>query len=86
MKINRKMIRNVLFAGIATAGLASLSAQAYGPLYVFDYETGTPWRWDVTEPVNVWVDGGNFASGTVRIYDYSLPTCSDPDWICYTDL
>ena len=48
---------------VATAGLASFSAQAYGPLYIFDYASGTPWRWDVTEPVDVWVDGGNFASG-----------------------
>ena len=89
MKTDRKFIRNVLCAGIATAGLASFSAQAYGPLYVFDYETGTPWRWDVTEPVDVWVDGGNFASGTVSIYVSTPETCNaEGGWDCghYEDL
>ena len=87
MKTDHKIIRNVLFAGIATAGLASFSAQAYGPLYVFDYESGTPWRWDVTEPVDVWVDGGNFASGTVRLRNPDLPTCNaEGGWQCYEEI
>jgi hypothetical protein len=87
MKTDRRFIRNVLCAGIATAGFTSFSAQAYGPLYVFDYESGTPWRWDVTEPVDVWVDGGNFASGTVRLRNPDLPTCNaEGGWQCYEDV
>jgi len=87
MKTDRKILKNVLAAGIAAAGMTSFAAQAYGPLYIWDYASGTPYRWDVTTPVLVYVDGGNFASGTVRMYDYSLPTCNDAGgWICYEDL
>ena len=87
MKNNRKFLRNSLSAAVAVAGLASFSAHAYGPLYVFDYADGTPYRWDVTEPVPVYTDGGNFASGTVRLRDSNLPTCNaEGGWQCYYDL
>ena len=87
MKNNRRFLKNTLAAAVAVAGLTSLTAQAYGPLYVHDYATGTPYRWDVTDPVKVWTDGGNFASGTVRFYDYSLPTCNEEGgYICYEDV
>ncbi len=82
MKTN-KLIKNTLAAGIAAAGLASLTAHAYGPLYIYDYSDGTPYRWDVTEPVQVWVDGGNFASGTVTLYVSTPETCNaDDGWQC----
>ena len=87
MKNNRKFLRNSLSAAVAVAGLASFSAHAYGPLYVFDYADATPYRWDVTEPVQVYTDGGNFASGTVRLRDSNLPTCNaEGGWQCYYDL
>ena len=86
MKTN-KLIKNTLAAGIAAAGLVSLTAHAYGPLYIFDYASGTPYRWDVTEPVSVWTDGGNFASGTVTLYNGDLDTCNaEGGWQCYEDL
>ena len=82
MKTN-KLIKNTLAASIAAAGLASLTAHAYGPLYIYDYSDGTPYRWDVTEPVQVWVDGGNFASGTVTLYVSTPETCNaDDGWQC----
>ena len=87
MKNNRKFLKNSLSAAVAVAGLASFSAHAYGPLYVFDYADATPYRWDVTEPVQVYTDGGNFASGTVRLRDSNLPTCNaEGGRQCYYDL
>jgi len=89
MKTDRKLLRNVLAAGIAAAGMTSFAAQAYGPLYIYDYATATPYRWDVSEPVPVWTDGGNFASGTVTIYVPTPETCNaDDGWQCgyYEDL
>ena len=86
MKIN-KLMKKSLAAGIAVAGMTSIAAQAYGPLYIFDYSDGTPYRWDVTEPVQVYTDGGNFASGTVTLRDSNLPTCNaEGGWQCYYDL
>jgi hypothetical protein len=86
MKTN-KLLKKSMAAGIAIAGLTSIAAQAYGPLYIFDYTDGTPYRWDVTEPVQVYTDGGNFASGTVTLYDSNLPTCNaEGGWQCYYDL
>jgi hypothetical protein len=65
------------------AGLASFAALAYGPLYIHDYATGTPYRWDVTGPVQVYTDGGNFASGTVSLYVSTPETCNAADgWQC----
>ena len=79
----RKFLKHSLAAGLAAAGLASLTAHAYGPLYIFDYETGTPYRWDVSEPVQVYTDGGNFASGTVTLYVSTPETCNaDDGWQC----
>ncbi len=87
MKSNRKFLKNSLAAAVMAAGVASFAAHAYGPLYVFDYASGTPYRWDVTEPVQVYTDGGNFASGTVRLRDSSLPTCNaEGGWVCNYDL
>jgi len=83
MKSNHKFLKNSLAGMIAAAGLASFSAQAYGPLYIHDYATGTPYRWDVTEPVQVYTDGGNFASGTVLIWVETPETCNEADgWQC----
>lgn len=81
------LIKKVLVAGLATAGLFSLTAQAYGPLYIFDYGDGTPYRWDVSTPIPVYTDGGNFASGTVRLYNPDLDTCnSEGGWQCFEDV
>ena len=86
MKIN-KLLKKSLATGIAVAGLTSIAAQAYGPLYIFDYTNGTPYHWDVSEPVKVYTDGGNFASGTVRLRDSNLPTCNaEGGWQCYYNL
>jgi hypothetical protein len=87
MKTNRKFLKNVLAGGIAAAGLMSISAQAYGPLYIHDYATGTPYRWDVSEPVPVYTDGGNFASGTVWLWVSTPETCNaEGGWQCgYND-
>ena len=49
MKTN-KLLKKSLIAGIAVAGLTSIAAQAYGPLYIFDYTDGTPYRWDERSP------------------------------------
>ena len=58
--------KSTLLKGLCAAVLlAGSTAQAYGPLYIHDYETGTPYRWDVSEPVEVWTDGGNYASGVL---------------------
>ncbi len=64
------------------ATLSFSAAHAYGPLFIFDYEGGTPYRWDVSQPVPVYTDGGNFASGTVSVY---VPeTCNaENGWVCY---
>jgi len=83
MKTNRKFLKNVLAAGIIAAGMTSIVAQANGPLYVWDYESGTPYRWDVSSPVQVWTDGGNFASGTVSIWVETPETCNEENgWQC----
>ena len=85
--MNNRLLKKSLAAAIAAMGLASFSVQAYGPLYIHDYASGTPYRWDVTEPVQVWTDGGNFASGTVRLYNGDLDTCnSEGGWQCYEDV
>lgn len=87
MKNNQRILKKVLAAGIAVAGLTSIAAHAYGPLYIHDYSTGTPYRWDVTEPVQVYTDGGNFASGTVWLYNPDLETCnSEGGWQCNEEL
>ena len=76
-------LKKSLIAGIAVAGLTGLTAQAYGPLYIFDYASGTPYSWDVTEPVQVFTDGGNFASGTVLVWVDTPETCNEADgWQC----
>ena len=82
MRTNKSLI-NVLRAGIAAAMFASSMAFAYGPLYIHDYATGTPYRWDVTTPVPVYTDGGNFASGTVYLWVDTPETCNEADgWQC----
>jgi len=87
MRNNHKFLKNSLAAAVMAAGVASFAAHAYGPLYVFDYASGTPYHWDVTEPVQVYTDGGNFASGTVSLYDNTLPTCNaEGGWVCNYDL
>jgi hypothetical protein len=89
MKTKRKFLKNVLAAGIVAAGMTSIAAQAYGPLYVWDYVSGTPYRWDVSNPVPVWTDGGNFASGTVSLWVETPETCNEENgWQCgyYEDL
>ena len=86
MKSNHKFLKNSMAAAVMAAGMASFAVHAYGPLYVYDYASGTPYRWDVTQPVQVYTDGGNFASGTVRFYDSSLPTCNaEGGWVCFYD-
>ena len=83
MKSNHRFMKKALVAAVASAALTSVTAQAYGPLYVWDYETGTPYRWDVSEPVQVWTDGGNYASGTVWVYVETPETCNaDDGWQC----
>ncbi|MGA9574479.1 MAG: hypothetical protein WBS20_11090, partial [Lysobacterales bacterium] len=83
MKSNSKFLKNSILAGMAVAGLTSVAAQAYGPLYIFDYATGTPYRWDVTTPVQVYTDGGNFASGSVYNWVETPETCNEAgDWQC----
>ncbi len=87
MKTDHRILKRAIAASIACAGMASLTAQAYGPLYIFDYEAGTPYRWDVSSPVPVYTDGGNFASGTVRLRNSDLPTCnSEGGWVCYENV
>jgi hypothetical protein len=77
--ISRRTPVIVLAAGL----LAGPAVYANGPLYIFDYETGTPYRWDVTTPVPVWTDGGHFASGTVTIWVDTPETCNEEDgWNC----
>ncbi len=50
--------RNTLAVAVAVAaGLFSASAQAGGPLYMF--EPGVPYRWDVTSPVQAYTDLGD---------------------------
>ncbi len=81
--MKNNFLKKSLAAGIAVAGLTSIAAQAYGPLYIFDYATGTPYRWDVSNPVPVYTDGGNFASGTVSLYVDTPETCNEADgWNC----
>jgi hypothetical protein len=88
MKSNRKTLKKALAASIAAAsiavaGLMGTAAQAYGPLYIHDYATATPYRWDVTDPVAVWTDGGNFASGTIFVWVSTPDTCNEDDgWQC----
>lgn len=83
MKNKHNLLKNMLAVGVATAGLVSLTANAYGPLYIHDYTTGSPYRWDVTEPVQVYTDGGNFASGSVWLWVDTPETCNaDDGWQC----
>ena len=80
---NNQFLKKSLAAAVAVTGLATFSVQAYGPLYIFDYTDGTPYRWDVSEPVQVWTDGGNFASGTVWLWVNTPETCNEADgWMC----
>jgi hypothetical protein len=82
MRSNKSLSR-FLYAGIAAATFMSSAAYAYGPLYIFDYASGTPYRWDVTTPVPVYTDGGNFASGTVFIWVNTPETCNaENGWQC----
>jgi len=81
--MKNNFLKKSLAAGIAVAGLTSIAAHAYGPLYIFDYANGTPYRWDVTTPVQVYTDGGNFASGTVSLYVDTPETCNpENEWNC----
>jgi hypothetical protein len=79
-----KSFRNwTAIAGTFLVAMLPISAaQAYGPLFIFDYEGGTPYRWDVSKPIPVYTDGGNFASGTISVY---VPeTCNaENGWVCY---
>ncbi|WP_346837968.1 matrixin family metalloprotease [Microbulbifer sp. SAOS-129_SWC] len=78
---NKKIFPKSALAACLLAGTSS--AFAYGPLYVFDYENGIPYRWDVSSPVKVYTDGGNFASGTVKLYKSTPETCNEDDgWVC----
>lgn len=82
MKINSNLKKSVL-AAFAVAGLSSMTAYAYGPLYIHDYAAGTPYRWDVSSPVQVYTDGGNFASGTVSLWVQTPDTCNaEGGWDC----
>jgi hypothetical protein len=75
--------RNALRGILATTVLAASAASAYGPLYIHDYASGTPYRWDVTTPVRVYTDGGNFASGTVNLWVNTPETCNEAGgWQC----
>jgi hypothetical protein len=77
------VIRKILRGLFTVAVLAGSSAHAYGPLYIHDYSTGTPYRWDVTAPVPVYTDGGNFASGTVSLWVNTPETCNEENgWQC----
>lgn len=76
----KTFLQSVLAASILSA---TASTMAYGPLYVYDYKKGTPYRWDVTSPVKVYTDGGNYASGTVNLYVSTPETCNeDGNWQC----
>ncbi len=81
--------RRFLHTAVVGASLVGSAAYAYGPLYIHDYATGTPYRWDVSSPVPVYTDGGNFASGNVRLYVSTPETCNaEGGWQCgyYEDL
>ena len=86
MRTDDRIARRALaaaIAGMAVLALAGPAALAYGPLYIFDYSTGTPFRWDVTTPIPVWVDGGHFASGTVTVWIDTPETCNaENEWNC----
>ena len=83
MQTDDRILRRALAAAIAVLALAGPAAHAYGPLYIFDYSTGTPYRWDVTTPIPVWVDGGHFASGTVTVWVETPETCNaENGWNC----
>ena len=76
-------LKRTAAAVFAAAVLASSAAHAYGPLYIFDYENGTPYRWDVSTPVQIWTDGGNYASGTVWLWVNTPDTCNaENGWQC----
>lgn len=76
--------KTIFLKGLCAAALLAVSAaHAYGPLYIHDYATGTPYRWDVSTPVQVWTDGGNFASGTVWLWVNTPETCNaENGWNC----
>lgn len=83
MRADNCLLKKLLAAGIAVAGLMSSSANAYGPLYIYDYSAGTPYRWDVSAPVQVYTDGGNYASGTVWLWVSTPETCNEAGgWDC----
>jgi hypothetical protein len=83
MKISHRILKKSLVGALAAAGLVSAAAHAYGPLYIHDYARGTPYRWDVSEPVPVYTDGGNFASGTVWVWVDTPETCNEEGgWQC----
>jgi hypothetical protein len=75
-------IKKFVPAALATMLLSS-AANAYGPLYIHDYATGTPYRWNVTTPVQVYTDGGNYASGSVWLWVETPETCNaENNWNC----
>ncbi len=83
MRSDDRIFGRTLAAALAVGVLAGPAAHAYGPLYIFDYSTGTPYRWDVTTPVPVWTDGGKFASGTVTVWVDTPETCNEENgWNC----
>ncbi len=83
MRDNNTILKRLLAAGITAAGLIGSAAHANGPLYIYDYSTGTPYRWDVSTPVQVYTDGGNFASGSVWLWVSTPETCNEAGgWNC----
>ncbi|MDJ0905852.1 MAG: hypothetical protein QNI96_07525 [Woeseiaceae bacterium] len=78
-----KIILNAVRGIVAAALFTASAAHAFGPLYIHDYATGTPYRWDVTTPVPVYTDGGNFASGSVWLWVNTPETCNaENGWQC----
>ena len=68
---------------VASVLLSASAAHAAGPLYIHDYASGEAYLWDVTQPVQVWVDGGNYASGTVWLWVSTPDTCNpENNWNC----
>lgn len=83
MRNNQTLLNKAMAVGLAFAALVGSAAHAAGPLYIHDYSTATPYRWDVTTPVPVYTDGGNYASGSVWLWVNTPETCNqESNWNC----
>ena len=83
MRTSNYRIKGLVGAAAAAVLFLGSAAHAYGPLVIQDYEEGKPYLWDVSNPVPVYTDGGNFASGTVFIWVETPETCNpEGGWNC----